>query len=138
MPLQGKQLGGAEVASIHWFAGWRDENLIIANAVAYAESNFYTRAYNDQNSDGSVDRGILQVNSRHFGPGGVFENGPYTFDDMFDPKKNAEAAYIIYKRSRYTFRPWAAYTSGRYTANLVKAIPNIANMWRLRYGIPTH
>ena len=57
----------------------------------------------NHNSDGSIDRGLFQINSNTFADfmkrkGALLrENGIRSYDDMFDPTKNTIMASIIYK-----------------------------------------
>ena len=69
-----------------------------------------TREYKD-NSDGSVDRGLFQINSKHFTPvemkrreKALKSAGISNFDDMFDPELNARMAYLLWKE-----RGWDAW-----------------------------
>lgn len=80
--------------------GFPDPDL--AAAVAMAESSGNPRAYN-RNSNGSVDRGLWQVNSIH----------GYSGTRLNDPQYNAAAALAISSGGR-DFSPWVAYKSGAY------------------------
>lgn len=135
MALAGTKLLGRDVARLAYNAGWRDKNLILAVAIAHAESSLYTRAENDNNPDGSIDRGIFQVNSAWIGRV-VDGKTIITADNLFDPAFNAHVAHMIYKGRSYTFDPWVAYTSGAYEEHLDAAIGNVGNMWRTEFGIP--
>lgn len=135
MSLAGTQLRARDVAELAYQAGWRDKNLILSVAIAHAESAFYTEAYNDQNPDGSIDRGLWQINSVHIGEtvGGV----KVTAENLFDPAYNARVAHdLVYKNRSYTFNAWSAYTNLAYRQYLDGAIQGVANMWRLNFGIP--
>jgi hypothetical protein len=135
MPLLGTRLMPHEICQLARDAGWRDESLIICIAVCFAESSGYTKAYNDQNPDGSTDYGLMQINSVHIGQ--VIAGKTVTKDLLYDPAYNMAVAHELYKARSYTFRAWAAYTSDRYKLNLESAIKGVANYWRLQYGLPT-
>jgi hypothetical protein len=127
MPLAGTQLTAREIAKVAHQAGWRDENLIKAVAVALAESGGYTEATNT-NSDGSIDRGLWQLNNKY---------QPQVSDACaFDPACATREAYKIYRDRSYTFNPWAAYTSGAYKKHLAAATRGICNYWREKYELP--
>lgn len=81
-------------------AGGPGSSANLAAAVALAESAGDPRAVN-RNRDGSIDRGLWQINSVH----GALST--------FDPVGNARAAVRISGRGR-NWRPWAAFTSGRH------------------------
>lgn len=61
----------------------------------YSESGLRTEAYNF-NNNGTDDRGIAQVNSIH----------GYNPKDLYDFRKNIDAAEQIYIRAGKTFTPW--------------------------------
>lgn len=77
-------------------AGFGDGRLPVA--VAQAESSLDPNAFN-QNRNGSVDRGLWQINSIH----GALST--------FDPLGNARAAYSI-SSGGSDWSPWVAYTTG--------------------------
>ncbi len=72
----------------------------------------------NKNRDGSVDRGIFQINSRTFNKmmshgtwGPVMQKmGITSFDDMFDPVLNTKMANIIY-RERESWDPKGGYAA---------------------------
>lgn len=135
MSLAGTKLLGRDVARLAYTSGWRDKNLILAVAIAHQESQFYDRAYNDRNPDGSTDYGLFQINSVHLGQ--VVAGREVTSDSLFDPAFNAQVAHdLVYKGRSYTFNAWVAYTSGAYEQYLGGAIGSVANMWRVQFGIP--
>jgi hypothetical protein len=86
-----------------------------AAAIALAESNGNPNAIN-HNNNGSVDRGLWQINSVHGGLSTV------------DVRKNAEAAVRIYNQSGGSWSPWATYKSGAYASHLTPA--------NVRSGVP--
>lgn len=91
-----------------------DWDTTIALAIARAEGgiidkkdklSFNTRATN-YNANGSIDRGVFQINSVHL----KMVNGDS--EKLYDPEINIEIAYKLYKKSGWT--PWVAYKSGTY------------------------
>lgn len=76
--------------------GFSGDDLPVAVAVAFAESLGDPEAVNF-NRDGSVDRGLWQVNSIHGFDG-----------DLFNPIYNAESAFWVFERQGW--RAWYAHT----------------------------
>lgn len=83
----------------------------IAAAVALAESSGNPSAIN-YNSNGSVDRGLWQINSIHGA------------QSTFDITNNAKAAIAISKNGT-DWSPWVTYTSGAWRKYLNPADPNL-------------
>jgi hypothetical protein len=67
------------------------------------ESSFCARALN-QNRNGSIDRGLFQINSVHLGH---MRGRPSRAQDLFDPEINAACAYAIYRAQGV--RAWYGY-----------------------------
>lgn len=74
-------------------------------AIMRAESGCNPNAYN-QNTNGTDDKGIFQINYIHVTSGLIGDN------ERTDPTLNIEAAHKIWKGSGY--RAWAAYNNGSY------------------------
>lgn len=85
-------------------AGFRGRDLDVAVAVGMAESGGKVRAKN-RNSDGSVDRGFMQINSVH----GAMST--------MDPTKNARSAKKLHSR-RGGFADWVAFNSGAHRKHM--------------------
>lgn len=75
-------------------------------AICMAESGGNPKAFNPSNSNGSNDAGLMQINSIHVNSGLIGDQ------ERFDPQKNLDAAYAIYKGSGY--KAWSAYNNGAY------------------------
>lgn len=72
-------------------------------AIMRAESGCNPLADNTGlNRDGTVDRGLFQINSIH----------GYPARTLFDPSQNIQIAYKIWRSQGY--RAWSAYNSGAY------------------------
>ena len=81
----------------------KDWDCNIALAVLTAENrNWDCQAVNTGNFDGSVDRGLMQINSVH----------NYPIDELFDCNKNIDYAYKIYESQGWN--AWTAYWRGNY------------------------
>jgi hypothetical protein len=105
-------------------AGFAQNGLVVAVAIGMAESgcNRYARGYNGPTRGcpyGSVDRGMWQINSCY--------HAEVSDDCAYRAQCNANAAYRISAGGR-TFRPWAAYTNGRYRAHLGQARAAVARL----------
>ena len=80
-----------------------------AGAIAKAESSLCQDAYNS-NTNGSVDRGLYQINSVH----------RYAVSCLYNASCNTKAAVNIY-RQRGNWTAWVAYNSGAYKQYLGQA-----------------
>jgi hypothetical protein len=87
------------------------ERLVLAVAVAWGESEGYTRATHYNAFDGSTDRGIWQINSKVW--------SMYSEACVFDPACNAKAMAAI-SNNGASWTPWLAYTNGRYAQFMEK------------------
>lgn len=88
-------------------AGFVGDDLTRAVAIALAESGGNPRALGDVGI-GQGSFGLWQINS-YYHP----EYGP-DFTTLYDPQTNANAAYSVYRRSGYTFKPWSTFNNGAY------------------------
>lgn len=91
---------GTDVARAAQAAGFPDDQLVTAVAVAFAESGFNATAINRSNSNGSTDYGLWQINSVHNFP--EVANGTWR-----DPKVNASMALRVYRRQGWN--AWSVY-----------------------------
>ncbi len=105
--LGGAALSGSAMNTLARRVGFRGQDLITALAVAFGESDWNPRAFN-RNRNGSVDRGLWQINSIH----GALST--------FDPLGNARAAWQLSEHGR-NWVPWVAYNNGRYRQFLDEA-----------------
>jgi hypothetical protein len=105
--LTAQQIAGAAKA-----AGFPDNELATATAVALAESGGETTATN-RNTNGSVDYGLWQINTIH---GSLLSQG-----DKFNAADNAKMAYTVWSRAGNKWTPWSAYKNQRYRTFLPQA-----------------
>ena len=108
--LDGTRLPLRQLARVAYAAGpsWHDAQVLVrAVAVALAESQGFTRAWHDNFfQDGlleSRDVGVWQINIP------ADQVGTQTEEDLYDPAKNAAAAYKLY--AARGFQPWVAYNT---------------------------
>lgn len=105
----GGLVGYARLQGLWRAAGGAKRYQALAAAVGMAESGGRPRAVN-RNRDGSIDRGLWQINSVH----GALS----TFDEL----GNAHAAVKI-SRGGTDWSAWVAYASGAYRRHLKEGIP---------------
>lgn len=104
----GPTSGTLTPAQIGFYArqvGFSGRSLVIAIAIALAESGGSVGAINTANSNGTTDRGLWQINSVHR------QYNPQRL--LTDPTYNAKAAWEISSGGTNWF-PWTTYTNGRY------------------------
>lgn len=104
---KGDVVGGKTVAEYARRAGFKGSALVTALAIARGESGWNTTASN-RNSDGSIDRGLWQINSVH---GSL---------STFDPAANARAAWKISKGGR-KWSDWVVYNKGLHKQHIAAA-----------------
>ncbi len=104
MPIDPRRvLCSYEVIDILNGTGWPRDVWATAAAVFRAESGWDPRATSYQpNADGSIDRGIVQLNSRYFPDQEL----------AFDPVRAIAKALELYRGRK--FGPWYAYSNGSY------------------------
>ena len=98
-PGKGVKMKPSEILALAQLVGFPDPKL--AAAIAMAESSGWTANVNITPREHSV--GLWQINTK---------SHPYTPEAMTDPVLNAQAAFLIFRRDGW--KPWGAYTSGRY------------------------
>jgi hypothetical protein len=92
--LEGRHLAATEVAQHLRNAGFPENEIGRMVCTAKYESSFYERASN-RNRNGSLDRGLFQVNTVNLtGRGGCPTHANAT--DLWDPATNARCAYTIF------------------------------------------
>ncbi len=91
--LAGRRLSESEIAQHVRNAGFPESMVGKMVCTAKYESSFYERASN-RNSNGSIDRGLFQINSIHLGG---TRGCPTSANALWDASTNAKCAYAIYK-----------------------------------------
>jgi Lysozyme like domain len=113
------KLGATEIVTYAAKAGFEDGDLAVAVAIALAESSGDTAAVGD---DGT-SIGLWQIH--------------YTVHPQFDPKQlvdpqyNANAAYKLFVRRKYSFDDWSTYKYNAYLHHLdaaLTAVDQVADM----------
>lgn len=130
---------GSDLAAIcAWNAGFRDQALTIAVAIAGAESSYNPNALGDvglQTAKWGPSCGFWQVRSL-VNPSAY--GSPDNLRDktrLFDPQFNANAAFA-FSKSGTNFGPWSTYTSKAYlnANNMNPAVASIQKLCSLANG----
>lgn len=98
-PANGSNYSDEEIVWIVLNAGWKGEDAVIGSSIVKAESGGNPGAINTANSDGSVDRGLWQINSIH--------DGKLPGKNRFDPAVSTELARIIYREGGNSWNAWS-------------------------------
>lgn len=109
-------LTGPQVAQLVKEAGFPPEHHATMVAIAKAESNWRTNAINTSNSNGSIDRGLFQINSVH---------GKDPNKLLNDVRYNTAMAKEIYDRQG--LQAWSTYNNGAYRKHMPEARQAVAN-----------
>lgn len=104
-------LSAGKINSYAQLAGFSGQDVNIAVAVALAESGGNPNAHNSTPPDDSY--GLWQINMLGaLGPARRKQFGISSNQELFDPAKNARAAYAIWRSSGWN--AWTTYTRGTY------------------------
>jgi Lysozyme like domain len=108
-------LSASQIAEYASAAGFSGDDLVTAVAVALAESGGDPNAHGDTDlGSGTGSFGLWQIYSDAHP-----EYKPFT--QLYDPRRNANAAYAIYKEAGSSFTPWSTYNGGEYEEYLDNA-----------------
>lgn len=120
-------LGGQQVVKAAHAAGFRGDDLVVAVAVARAESDWNPVAKN-QNSNGTTDYGLFQINSIHEA---ILARG-----DWRNPADNARMAFQVWSDAGNRWGPWVTYWRGTYKKHLDEALNAYNGTSRLLEQMP--
>jgi hypothetical protein len=104
-------LGDIDIAETAWYGGFWGSDLILALAVAGAESGWNTSALNPGPGEYSV--GLWQINVR--------AHPQFDVNSLYDQDYNAHAAFDVFHDAGYRWTPWSAYNNGSYQGWMVRA-----------------
>lgn len=108
------KLNAAQIAVYAAAAGFRGADLVIAVAIALAESSGNPRAYNPEvaagTPEGQGSKGLWQIYTK--------VHPEFAGWDLYDPQQNAHAAYSVYRAAGFSFRPWSTFKFGNYLARM--------------------
>lgn len=109
----GASMRVGELTQLAKEAGFNDQEARIMAAIAASESSGNPRAHNPDASTGDNSYGLWQINMLgRMGPERRAKFGIQNDEELFDPKVNARAAYIIYKEQG--FNAWSDYKNNKY------------------------
>lgn len=118
------RLTADQIAALVLARGFRDP--VRATAVVLGESGGDTQAVNTSNANGTIDRGLWQLNSVHV------DSGKITVADTFDVAKSTDFAYTL-SNGGTDFRPWTATRRASFAGHLDTARAAVA---RVRDQVP--
>jgi len=102
------QLSTQDIAKYAYQAGFRGMDLVYAVAIAIRESAGNTQAYNPEvaagTKKGSGSRGLWQIYGQ--------AHPEFNNDSVYDPLKNAQAAFKVYQEVGNKFTPWSTWNNG--------------------------
>ena len=101
--LAGRRLSTGEIARHLRAAGFPENAIGPMVCTAKYESSYYERASN-RNRNGSMDRGLFQINSIHLGS---MRGCPSSSSALWDASTNAKCAYAIWRAQGYN--AWYGY-----------------------------
>jgi opacity protein-like surface antigen len=106
--LAGRQFSPGEVAKVLRDVGFPENQIGRMVCTAKYESTFYEEAVNNRNNNGSVDRGLFQINSIHLGD---MRGCPSkaNWRTLFDAETNAQCALAVFNAQGN--RAWYGYRS---------------------------
>lgn len=110
--LAGRRLSESEIARHVRNAGFPESMVGKMVCTAKYESSFYERASN-RNRNGSVDRGLFQINSIHLGRAGCPKRG--NAGALYNATTNAKCALQVYRSQG--LNAWYGYQAHRATCN---------------------
>lgn len=118
-------LTGPQVAQLVIEANFPPQDRVTMVAIAKAESGWTVDAINTANSNGTVDRGLFQINSVH---------SQYNAAQLLsDPRYNTAAAKAIYDGQG--LKAWSTYNANQQIPYMVEAAQAVANAGGL-VGLP--
>lgn len=117
-------LSAAQIGQLAANAGFQGQDLIIAVAIALAESGGNPSVVGDLAITPGGSVGLWQINLRW--------HPEYNAAELTDPQTNADAAFAIYQAAGNTFTPWttwglgAAAGKGAYLSYMAQATAGVS------------
>lgn len=119
-----QRLNAVEIGKLASNAGFSGSDLIIAIAIALAESGGKPDAVGDKDlaPEKGPSIGLWQINI-----GTKAHALEYSEDELKDPQSNADAAHDIYAAAGNRFRDWSTFIHGNYQTYIdeVKSVINV-------------
>jgi hypothetical protein len=120
--IEGRQLDVDEIAELLRDAGVPEATIPKMVCTSYYESQWRDRSWNWRNGNGTIDRGLFQINSAHLKGAYRTSSGDRVSaglcsdmkpDDLWEPAKNAECAQKIFREQGLS--AWYGYKAHRTT-----------------------
>lgn len=109
--IEGTAIDPSDIADALRTAGVPAASIPKLVCTSFYESRWHDRSWNWRNSNGTIDRGLFQINSAHLKSGGLCAD--MKADDLWDIDNNAECASRIFKEQG--LNAWYGYRSHRST-----------------------
>ncbi len=109
--IEGNEVEPSEIASLLREAGVPAASINKMVCTAFYESRWHDRSYNWRNNNGTIDRGLFQINSVHLQRNGLCDD--ITAEQLWNPAKNAECASRVLKAQGLS--AWYGYRAHRTT-----------------------
>lgn len=100
-----------QIAAVSRKAGCTGDNLVISIAICMAESGGQVEVVSRPNTNGTVDRGLWQINSVH---------SEYDQQKLLAADYNAAAMFTLSSKGT-VWTPWSTYNDGTYQKNMATA-----------------
>ena len=113
LSLMSTKLSAAQIAVYAQSAGFVDQDLTTAVAVALAESSGNPGVVGDTTITPGGSVGLWQINLQY--------HPEFAGQNLTDPQTNANAAYSIYQAAGNSFSPWSTFKTGAYQAYMSTA-----------------
>lgn len=129
LPVEG--LSGYDLAAtVAYNAGFRNHPLIIAVAIAQAESNCKPDMVGDvklENDKWGPSIGLWQIRSLHHPEKYAGADGMRIEERLYDSQYNANIAFLISNKG-LDFNPWSTYTSKNYRKYINEATDAVSRL----------
>jgi len=124
-------LSATDIAGYASNAGFTGSDLVMAVAIALAESSGNTNAVGDQTlaPTNGPSIGLWQINV------GSRAHPDLADQNLTDQQVNANAAYAIYKAAGSSFAPWSTYGNGMASNNFAAASAGVTAMQNASNGV---
>ena len=124
-PVQAQEVDNPSDHEIAEYIASKDWDYGTAIRLAKSENAWNSRGHFDctinnagTNKDGSIDYGIMQINSIHRAFVEDYYSRPFE-EVVTNCKDNIDVAYMIYQRNNNIFNPWSAYNNGSYKGHSI-------------------
>lgn len=119
-PPSGKTFNVGQLKELALSVGFNEKNASIAAAVAMGESGGKSGSLNNNPKTKDLSYGLWQINMfKDLGPERIKDFGISKYEDLYDPVKNAKAAFKLSGGSNW--QPWSVYKENLHLPYLKEA-----------------